>query len=235
TPQRVVVVLAAGDAGSARAGDRPHPGSTRAQVAVDRVERCDVSTRGRRLRVEPAQSRTDPAANRSSGGESMKRAITCASLIALGIVGPSSLRALHAQSPTVPSDADIRQILVDRIDRDRQSVGIVVGVIEKDGSDPRARRVITYGALEKGDSRPLTGDTIFEIGSVTKVFTSLVLAGMVKRGEVALTDPVAKYLPADVKMPERNGRAITLQDLATHTSGLPRLPTNFTPMNPANP
>jgi len=160
----------------------------------------------------------------------MKRIITCAALIAFATLYTSPL---HAQSPTVPSDADIRQILADRIDRDRQSVGIVVGVI--DAREAGHRRVITYGSLEKGDSRPLNADTMFEIGSVTKVFTSLLLADMVQRREVALTDPVAKYLPADVKMPERNGRAITLQDLATHTSGLPRLPTNFTPKDPANP
>src|SRR5580765_40037 len=160
----------------------------------------------------------------------MKRAITWAALIALATLDTSPL---HAQSPAVPSDAEIRQILADRIDRDRQSVGIVVGVI--DARDARNRRVITFGSLEKGDSRPLNGDTIFEIGSVTKVFTSLLLADMVQRGEVALTDPVAKYLPADAKVPERSGRAITLLGRATHTSGLPRLPTNFTPNDPGNP
>jgi D-alanyl-D-alanine-carboxypeptidase/D-alanyl-D-alanine-endopeptidase len=47
---------------------------------------------------------------------------------------------------------------------------------------------------------------------------------MVQRGEVALADPVAKYLPANVKLPERNGRQITLVDLVTHTSGLPFMP-----------
>jgi D-alanyl-D-alanine-carboxypeptidase/D-alanyl-D-alanine-endopeptidase len=134
-----------------------------------------------------------------------------------------------ANSP-VPSDSEIRQILVDRIDKDHQSVGIVVGVIE-----PTGRRVVAYGSLDKGDKRPLDGDTVFEIGSVTKVFTSLLLADMVQRGEVALTDPVAKYLPPGVKMPERGGRQITLQDLATHTSGLPRMPSNFTSKDPANP
>lgn len=133
-------------------------------------------------------------------------------------------------SPPLLADSEIRQILVERIDKDRQSVGIVVGVIE-----PAGRRVIAYGSLDHGDKRPLDGDTVFEIGSVTKVFTSLLLADMVQRGEVALTDPVAKYLPPEVKMPERGGRQITLQDLATHTSGLPRLPSNFTPKDPANP
>jgi serine-type D-Ala-D-Ala carboxypeptidase/endopeptidase len=131
------------------------------------------------------------------------------------------------------TDAEIRQILADRIDVQHQSVGIVVGVIGLEG-----RRVVAYGQLGKGDPRPLNGDTIFEIGSVTKVFTSLLLEDMVQRGEVALGDPVAKYLPASMKMPERNGRSITLLDLATHTSGLPRLPTNlFYSMlrNPGNP
>ncbi len=129
----------------------------------------------------------------------------------------------------VPPDAEIRKILAERIDN-RQSVGIVVGVIE-----PAGRRVIVYGSLAKNDKRPLNGDTIFEIGSATKVFTSLLLTDMVQRGEVALTDPVAKYLPATVKMPERGGRSITLEDLSTHTSGLPRMPANLAPKDPGNP
>jgi CubicO group peptidase (beta-lactamase class C family) len=140
------------------------------------------------------------------------------------------LLAATAAAQTIPSDAEIRKILADRIDVDHQSVGIVVGIIE-----PAGRRVIIYGSLEKGEKRPLTGDTVFEIGSITKVFTSLLLADMVLRGEVALTDPVAKYLPSTVKVPERGGKSITLEDLSTHTSGLPRIPTNFAPKDPANP
>jgi D-alanyl-D-alanine-carboxypeptidase/D-alanyl-D-alanine-endopeptidase len=67
------------------------------------------------------------------------------------------------------------------------------------------------------------------------VFTSLLLSDMVQRGEVVLTDPIAKYLPAGVKVPERGGKQITLQDLATHTSGLPRMPNNFAPRDSGNP
>jgi D-alanyl-D-alanine-carboxypeptidase/D-alanyl-D-alanine-endopeptidase len=70
---------------------------------------------------------------------------------------------------------------------------------------------------------------------MTKVFTSLVLMDMVQKGEVALTDPVSKFLPATVKMPERNGKKITLEDLSTQSSGLPRLPSNFTPKDASNP
>lgn len=131
---------------------------------------------------------------------------------------------------TVLSDEEIRKILVERIDAQHQSLGIVVGVIT-----PEGRRVVSYGHLAQGDPRPLNGDTVFEIGSATKVFTSLLLADMVQHGQVALDDPVSKYLPKTVKMPERNGRPITLVDLATHTSGLPRLPGNMTPKDPGNP
>ena len=128
-------------------------------------------------------------------------------------------------SAQVVDDAAIRRILVDRIDARQAGVGLVVGVIE-----PAGRRVVTYGRFAKDDKRALSGDTIFEIGSVTKVFTALLLADMVARGEVALTDPVSKYLPADVKAPK-----VTLEQLATHTSGLPRLPANLAPKDGHNP
>ena len=134
------------------------------------------------------------------------------------------------QPITVPSDDEIREILVKRIDQQKQAVGIVVGVIE-----PNGRRVVAYGNVAKDDSRTLDGDTIFEIGSVTKVFTSLLLADMMNRKEVTLDDPAAKYLPENVKMPERNGRSITLHDLSTHSSGLPRLPSNLKPKDLRNP
>ena len=103
-----------------------------------------------------------------------------------------------AQTWQTPSDPEIRAILADRIDTQKQSVGMVVGVI-----DAKGRRIISYGALNQGDPRPLDGDTEYEIGSITKVFTSLVLADMVQRGEVSLSDPVSKYLPSSVKMPSR--------------------------------
>jgi D-alanyl-D-alanine-carboxypeptidase/D-alanyl-D-alanine-endopeptidase len=125
---------------------------------------------------------------------------------------------------TVLSTGEIGETLVKRVDQQKQAAGIVVGVIE-----PNGRRVVAYGTLAKGDPSPVDGDTIFEIGSVTKVFTSLVLADMVNRTEVALDDPAAKYLPENVKMPERNGKSITLLDLSTHSSGLPPLPGNLKP------
>ena len=131
---------------------------------------------------------------------------------------------------TVPSDAEVRRLLALRIDQQHQGVGIVVGLI-----DPSGRRIVAYGKSDQAGGRPLDGDTEFELGSITKVFTSLVLADMVREGEVKLDDPVARYLPGDVHAPERDGKTIRLVDLATHTSGLPRLPSNMAPRDPANP
>jgi serine-type D-Ala-D-Ala carboxypeptidase/endopeptidase len=131
-------------------------------------------------------------------------------------------KAQRSGASVLPSDADIHKMLAERVDAlaaGENGIGIVIGVV-----GPQGRRVISYGHLSQGDLRPLDGDTGFEIGSVTKVFTALLLADMVRKGEVALADPVAKYLPASVKVPERNGRSITLLDLATHTAGLPFMP-----------
>jgi serine-type D-Ala-D-Ala carboxypeptidase/endopeptidase len=68
---------------------------------------------------------------------------------------------------------------------------------------------------------------VLEIGSLTKVFTGVLLADMARRGEVTLTEPVARLLPPGVQVPSRGGKEITLLDLATHASGLPVMPDNF--------
>jgi CubicO group peptidase (beta-lactamase class C family) len=130
----------------------------------------------------------------------------------------------------VPERPEIRRILVQRIDEQHQARGIVVGLVDASG-----RRVVSYGVRDEGDNRPLDGRSMFEIGSMTKVFTSLLLADMAEHREVKLDDPVARYLPSGAKVPERGGKQITLIDLATHTSGLPRLATNMAPRDLTDP
>ena len=148
-------------------------------------------------------------------------AITLVACVGLPARGQSLRpdRADRVDSWTVASDTIIRQLVAERIGPN--GVGAVVGVLE-----PAGTRIITYGRSGAADSRPLDGNTVFQIGSLTKVFTGVLLADMVVRGEVGLDDPVARYLPDGVRMPQR-GRPITLLDLSKHWSALPSMPTNF--------
>lgn len=127
------------------------------------------------------------------------------------------------------SDSTVRAILASRIASNRGK-GFVVAIVERG----QAPRYLTAGKSGV-DGLPLDRNTVFEIGSITKVFTSTLLSDMVERGEVKLDDPISKYLPGKVRVPTRKGREITLADLATQTSGLPRLPTNLRPASVANP
>ncbi len=125
------------------------------------------------------------------------------------------------------SEAELQSLLNQRAAAAGNGVAIVVGIQDEN------RRSIICAKAEPAPA--VDGDTLFEIGSVTKVFTGLLLAEAVSRNEVKLDDPIARFLPASVKTPERKGRQITLLDLATHTSALPRLPDNMVPADPENP
>lgn len=126
--------------------------------------------------------------------------------------------------------SELRSLLLNRTDETHQAVGIVSGLVDATG-----QRFVAAGATAPGGTAAPDAGTLFEIGSITKVFTSLVLADMVVRGEVKLDDPVAKFLPEAVKVPSRNGREITLLDLSNQVSGLPRLPDKFKPADPGDP
>jgi CubicO group peptidase (beta-lactamase class C family) len=161
-------------------------------------------------------------------GTIMLRIFGVVCILVVGISGAVAKPASPPPAPSTPpaqsvfpSDADIQGIIDDRVVTYHDSVGLVVGVVE-----PAGRRVLARGPAQVGNDDTVDGDTIYEIGSITKVFTGLLLADMARRGAVAMTDPVAKYLPADSKLPQRGGRSITLIDLATHMSGLPKTLSN---------
>ena len=143
--------------------------------------------------------------------------------------GQTSVTSAEASARAFPSDADVLAIIRQRVE-EKRSAGIVVGLLEPDGRT----RVVAYG--DPGPGQPaLDASSVFEIGSITKVFTGTLLALMAQDGTVKLDDPVQKYLPAGVKLPTRNGKAITLGSLSEQNSGLPRMPGNFRPANPTNP
>ncbi|MGW0663955.1 serine hydrolase domain-containing protein [Streptodolium elevatio] len=100
----------------------------------------------------------------------------------------------------------------------QKNVGVVVAALSGDD-------VAYAGAGRTGGGGSAPGaETLFEIGSVTKVFTSLLLARLAVAETAHLDEPLADLLPPWSQVPSRDGRHITLEHLATHTSGLPRLP-----------
>jgi serine-type D-Ala-D-Ala carboxypeptidase/endopeptidase len=125
----------------------------------------------------------------------------------------------HVAWSTRDRSSEVERLVAATLNRHaRRHVGLAVGVWWQGESWTFARGRIFAGRSE----RPTAG-TIFEVGSITKVFTATVLADMVEEGLAAPDDPVQRYLPDGVELPV-HGRPITLADLATQTSGLPRLP-----------
>jgi serine-type D-Ala-D-Ala carboxypeptidase/endopeptidase len=109
------------------------------------------------------------------------------------------------------------------LDSNRTNAAIVIGIV-----DPNGTQFYSNGKMSKANNSTVNQNTIFAIGSNTKVFTTTLLADMVQDGLIKLSDPVDKYLPSNVKVPQYNGH-ITIEDLATHTSGLPEFPSNYCP------
>ena len=162
----------------------------------------------------------------------MRSLFLVASTVVVLLVLSGHVPATSAQvlTPAALSVAQIESMLEPRVG-DHPGLGIVVGLIDPAGK----RTIVSAGSAGTRPGRALDANTVFEIGSISKVFTSTLLADMVRRGEVSLDDPVAKLLPASVRVPARDGRDITLLSLATHTSGLPRMPDNLPMKDPENP
>jgi serine-type D-Ala-D-Ala carboxypeptidase/endopeptidase len=102
-------------------------------------------------------------------------------------------------------------------------VGISIGILDAQG----VRHTYGFGRVSKDEDRRPDRDTLFEIGSITKCFTSILLAEMDLRHEVRLNEPVEQFLPRWAQVPRVDGRPMTLEELATYSSGLPRMPANF--------
>ena len=148
-------------------------------------------------------------------------------ILALLAVTPAWLAPALAGNVPLPDDA--REYVQQRLDAGLGS-GVAIGLVS-----PKGVSYYNFGTLERDGEKQVSESTLFEIGSITKAFTCTLLMEMVQRGEVGLDDPIQKYLPKKITAPIRNGKSITLRDLATHHSGLPRLPTGFAPKDPTDP
>ena len=99
---------------------------------------------------------------------------------------------------------------------------------------PKDLEEAIFGEIKQIDNHK----SVFEIGSITKVMTSTILANLVYKGKIALDDPLQKHVPFKIKRPEKNGKTVTIKMLSNHTSGLTRMPSGFTLLalfNPENP
>jgi CubicO group peptidase (beta-lactamase class C family) len=113
-------------------------------------------------------------------------------------------------------------LLLNQVEEYMPDISMVIGIISPNGT-----QVYSYGDISKENSTNVNGDSIFDIGSITKTFTTTLLVDMVKRGLINLDDPIEKYLPDNVKVPTYNRHMITIENLATHTSGLPDFPAGW--------
>lgn len=147
---------------------------------------------------------------------------------AIAIVAASVL-GVPIEGQHFPDDARLTEIIRTRVEEGR-TTGVVLGVLEADGT----KRIFSHGEPGPG-ARPLGPESVFEIGSISKVFTGILLADMSERGEIRVEAPVSAYAHEGVTIPSRNGREITFIDLTTHRSSLPRLPDNMSPADGANP
>ena len=142
-------------------------------------------------------------------------------LLPLCLLGSAALAA-----PVL--DAAVRQ-RAEELTQNGMHASIVIAVI--DGKDSA---VYGFGRAQAGKNAKPGADTVYQIGSVTKTMTALLLADAVVEGKVTLDEPVAAVLPG-YTVPAFDGKTISLLDLATHYSSLPRLPDNFAPKDAANP
>jgi len=178
----------------------------------------------------PLRTRTLFLAKIAAAATALALTVAALHLIA-GLIWPFAFARAGAQgAPALTFDAPAPPVtaasLPEMLKRDLPQPpwpgeGLVVGI-----SEHGYRRVIAYGSAKP--------DSIFEIGSISKAFTGLLLARMVDEGRTSLDEPVRTMLPTGT-VGKPAGREITLLDLATHHSGLPRMPDSFRPADMTNP
>jgi D-alanyl-D-alanine-carboxypeptidase/D-alanyl-D-alanine-endopeptidase len=108
------------------------------------------------------------------------------------------------------------------------AVGMVLAVVH--GED---QMVVGYGETAEGSGQEPDGKSLLRLGSGSKVFAGELLGDLAADGQLSLTDPLERFAPEGIRVPDLDGRAITLLDLATHSAALPReLPLDPPPNSP---
>ena len=134
---------------------------------------------------------------------------------ALAFATLSATNAARAES-----DAEIEQVVRRHVQPMLIAAGGMAVALHIDGRT----LFFNYGMADVAHKTPITSDSLFNLASVGKAFIATLLAQAVKQGEVSLDDPVAKYV---TELQQGEIRKVTLGQLASHTSGLPRTPKQY--------
>lgn len=147
----------------------------------------------------------------------------------IGIIGLLLIVILSACEPKEEVFTDELKANINKRIENKIITGIVIGVITPEGTSYYSQGVKSLETKE-----PIDEHTVFEIGSITKTFTGILLANEVIKGELSLDDSLQEFLPEGISAPTRKGESIKLVHLANHSSALPRIPTNLVPNENAN-
>lgn len=137
--------------------------------------------------------------------------------------------AIWSASAVAAGDDDLRAALERRFKNDRTGACVAAALIDN-GTTATA-----YYCANPKSQRPYDERNAFEIGSISKTMTAALVADLVVRGETTLGDPIAKLLPAGTSVPSFKGREVTIGDIVTHVSGLPRISVGLRMTNMNNP
>ena len=135
--------------------------------------------------------------------------------------------ACRGQNPNSSSNevtfAKIEKIATEGI-KNSNFPGISIGIV----SDDKIIYAKGFGYADRENKKLADADTVYQIGSVTKTFTGNLLAQLIAEKQLSLDDSISKYFPDSVKFPtDKNGKAITVKDIATHSAEFPRYPDNL--------
>jgi len=145
-------------------------------------------------------------------------------------IGPIvALLTLFCARASADHAAEVKKLVTPLVDA-KDIVGCVVGVLDNGNQE-----IYGFGETHRGQGDAPNGDTIYEIGSITKAFTGTLLGDMVNDGKIKLDAPLQDSMPPGVMLHQYKDHPIKLVDLASQSSGLPRLPYNMGPKDTRNP
>src|SRR5690606_27334681 len=139
------------------------------------------------------------------------------------LIGFISLTAFQCQSPKQSNTKKLHGEVVETIQKriiNGITPSMAIALIDSSGT-----YYFNFGKTEK-NGKEVDENTIYEIGSISKVFTGILLAQQIHDGDLKIDDKINDLLPDSIKVPVIGAEEITVGNLTDHTSGLPRMPNN---------